>query len=276
MDENNIEIASFKQHYAEPRNLLENLAGDLWQLANRWAVPVVQRQDPNQAPDPFGQFVYAQRTKQAIDYQLPEPILHPIPNPDVLVVGLNPGFGETEIIPSLGTSLSDYVDWYSNRFDHTRRDDSGRPTATYSEGSLISTRFVSHYAKVERWLEPACGPVALGRNAVYCDAIPWKWRNSDRSVRPQLSGKVWNEVWQDAYIRVSRIVTCLKPRVIVTLGEPGTRFFNRAPSESPRALPLSVDSWDCLLIPVVHPNRRGTTAMYWSIVAKALKDAVGT
>jgi len=57
----------------------------------------------------------------------PEPILRPVARPEVLVFGLNPGYGASEVMPHQGTPLAEYIAWYADRFASERRDTKGAP-----------------------------------------------------------------------------------------------------------------------------------------------------
>jgi hypothetical protein len=251
------------------------LATELFDSASQYAAHVVDVQDPSVAPEPYGPYIHAQRATSPSAYQLPEPILHPVQDPAVLVIGINPGFGGSERIPCLGTSLDDYGRWYAHRFDAQHRDEQGRPTAEYLENGEVRRRFVPHYTRVENWLlAPALGPGALGRYAVYCDAIPWKWANQNRAIRPQMSMHSWDRAWDQASHRVETIVIALAPKVIVTLGEPGPRIFNRAPSAIDPFGPAQLGDWFGQIVAAKHPAAQGVPRSYWDSIAERITHSL--
>lgn len=260
----------------QPAALLDLLARDLWEQAHAHGPPVLAARRADAAPDPFGPFVWAQRPETAAALHLPEPILHPVPRPEVLVVGLNPGYGASELIPHLGTSLAEYVAWYAERFAPDRRDAKGTPVGVYAERGGLARRPIRHYATTERLLAPALGPLALGRVATYADAIPWKWRNSVPEPRPSLSAAAWDAVWRGAAGRIGTIGAALEPRLIVTLGEPGGRLFGSTPADEPRALPTTLGRWSGLHLAVSHPNAWGRTKAYWTAVSAEIARALET
>src|SRR6185312_1779418 len=81
--------------------LLPSLAKELWHQAQQY-VPEVLAHGPSAAPLPLGYFIAAQDQPSASEFQLPEPLLGPVAPSElrILVVGLNPGFGPTEDIPT--------------------------------------------------------------------------------------------------------------------------------------------------------------------------------
>ena len=258
-----------------PHPLLTRLAEELLILSNRYVADVVTRGDPAAAPIPYGPFIHAQRAATPSAYQLPEPILHPLQNPAVLVIGLNPGYGASEVMPCLGTSLDEYVNWYACRFDSNHRDDKGRPTAEYLEDGQTRIRHVNHYRKVEELLlSQALGPYSLGRNAVYCDAIPWKWTNSDKTLRPRMTRSDWENAWLDASRRVETITVALKPKVVLTLGEPGEKIFDCAPIEGGRPRLSSLGEWKGIHVASAHLAAWGKTGAYWNTVAECVAVAL--
>ncbi len=259
----------------DPHLLLTRLAEELLTLSNRYVADVVTMENPDASPIPYGPFIHAQRVATPSAYQLPEPILHPLQNPEVLVVGLNPGFGASEIMPCFGTSLGTYVDWYANRFDSRHRDALDRPSAEYLEDGHIQIRHVHHYKKLEELLlSQALGPNSLGRSAVYCDAIPWKWANSDKALRPKVTSSNWEDVWRDASQRVETIAVALKPQVVLTLGEPGARIFNRAPTEGRSPEPSSLGDWEGVHVPSAHLAAWGKTNDYWKTISENVVTAL--
>ncbi len=258
-----------------PHTLLTRLAEELLIHSTRYVPDVVTTADPAAAPIPYGPFIHAQRAATPSAYQLPEPILHPLQNPAVLVIGLNPGYGESELMPCLGTPLDEYVDWYAYRFDSNHRDDMGRPAAEYLEDGQTRVRHVNHYKKVEELLlSQALGPYSLGRNAVYCDAIPWKWANTVKSLQPNITKSDWENVWFEAAQRVETVAVTLKPKVVLTLGEPGKRIFNRAPTKDARPMPSTLGHWRGVHVASSHLAAWGKTSAYWNTIAESVAFAL--
>lgn len=143
------------------------------------------------------------------DFQLPEPILHPIFEPQVLIVGYYPNYGQDEFIPKYGCTLDDYIRFYEDRFSDARRDPHGCPAhQRLSDGRIVR---IGHYDVVEHLLDEVLGQRhSLGTLAVYCDMFPWKsklgpsrWTRDDGAI---------------AYHRLDEIVLALRPRVVLTLG----------------------------------------------------------
>lgn len=258
-----------------PHSLLTYLAEELLLLANRYVADVVTMGDSAAAPIPYGPFMHAQRAATPPAYQLPEPILHPLQSPAVLVIGLNPGYGNSELMPCLGTPLDEYVDWYAHRFDSNRRDDKGRPAAKYLEDRQTLVRHVIHYTKVEELLlSQALGPHSLGRDAVYCDAIPWKWANSNKTVRPRMTRSDWENAWFVAAQRIETIAVALNPRVVLTLGEPGEKIFNRASTKDGRPAPTTIGHWHGVHVASAHLAAWGKTSAYWATIAESVAIAL--
>jgi hypothetical protein len=228
--------------------LLPSLAQELWHQAQQY-VPEVLAHGPSAAPPPLGYFIAAQAQPSASEFQLPEPLLGPVAPAElrILVVGLNPGYGPTEHIPTLNTRLDVYIDWYAHRFSQERRDWAGRPASIVDD----QTRIVHHYARVERdYLDPVLGPQSLGRVAVYADAIPWKW-NSEQ--HPDLGDPA---VAHYAIERVQRIIECLNPPAVITLGGSAAEWLGlRPPSTAPAAVPGAVRQWSGVFLPLAHPNK---------------------
>lgn len=228
--------------------LLPSLAKELWHQAQQY-VPEVLAHGPSAAPLPLGYFIAAQDQPSASEFQLPEPLLGPVApsEPRILVVGLNPGFGPTEDIPTLSTRLDVYIDWYARRFCQDRRDWAGRPASIVDD----QMRIVHHYARVERdYLDPVLGPQSLGRVAVYADAIPWKW-NSEQN--PDLRNAA---VANYAVQRVQQIIESLKPPVVVTLGRSAAEWLGLPrPSTAPTAVQGAVGQWSGVFLPLAHPNK---------------------
>ena len=187
--------------------LLNEIAKRLLEDANR--VPAVlegarARHKDDRIPD----YILAQGAAQPAMFQLPEPILHPMFQPEILVVGYYPNFGEDEDIPHFGCDLEDYVDFYADRFGPERRDPQGRAAhKRLSDGQNVC---IGHYDLVENLLDEVLGEhQSLGKQAVYCDTVPWKSKDGPRFTT--IDGGI-------AYRRLDRIVYALKPRVVLALG----------------------------------------------------------
>jgi hypothetical protein len=86
----------------EPYGVLMSVARDLQAEAVRY-VALVVKHGPHAVPDPFGSLIAAQDVATPDLFQLPEPLLHPIARPDVLAVGLNPGYNAAESMPTLSS-----------------------------------------------------------------------------------------------------------------------------------------------------------------------------
>ena len=153
-------------------------------------------------------YILIQGVTVAYDFQLPEPILHPIFEPAVLVVGYNPNYGHNEDIPRYGCTLDEYIRFYLDRFSDARRDPQGRHAyRRLSDGRNLQ---IGHYDVVEQLLDEVLGRRrSLGTLAVYCDMVPWK------SKRPPRFTSVDRVI---AYHRLDHIVSKLRPRVVLTLG----------------------------------------------------------
>jgi hypothetical protein len=83
---------------------------------------------------------------------------------------------------------------------------------------------MGHLHFIEPLLEPILGPTPLSAEAVFCDAIPWKWGNSRKSEekhkQPQLSIEEWKTVWRvQANRHVSRIAEVLDPQLVLVMDE---------------------------------------------------------
>lgn len=154
-------------------DLLTDLAADLQGQCSR--VPQILADSSHPRNDIVAKYVLAQGVDEARDFQMPEPILHPLTNPAILVVGFNPNYGAGEDIPRFGEGLEDYVDFYADRFADHRRDSQGRPAGkTLSSGAIYS---IAHYHGIEQMVAEVLGTSkAFGLNTVYCDAYPWKWK----------------------------------------------------------------------------------------------------
>jgi hypothetical protein len=219
-------------------------------------------------PSPIGQFIRAQHAVDAESFHLPEPLLGPVPEATVvLVVGLNPGYGPTEDIPRLGTALDEYVEWYAHRMN--QRDEHGRPCSNFEGKRGV----IHHYAAVERdYLTPVLQKEALGRTAVYADAIPWKW-NADSN--PDFGQTA---IVEYAQARLAEIATVLQPSLVMTLGQRVAGFVSLWPDADPRPSKLRLGEWtgDCL--PCFHPNKHwktGEKLPYFERAHVAMRSALG-
>lgn len=153
-------------------------------------------------------YILTQGVTDSSDFQLPEPILHPIFKPEVLVVGYNPNYGHFEDIPRYGCTLDEYIRFFSDRFSEARRDPQGRPAyKRLSDGRNMSIR---HYDVVEQLIDEVLGKRhSLGTAAVYCDTVPWKAKVGPRFTSGDSA---------IAFDRLDDIVRALRPRVVLTLG----------------------------------------------------------
>jgi hypothetical protein len=103
------------------KQLLADIAHRLWLEAERNAIPIIEVGRRDAAPDRFiGAYAYAQflqgATTRAL-FHLPEPILSPRDRPRILVVGVNPGYGIGEQMPTLDWSPDRYISFYWDRFE---------------------------------------------------------------------------------------------------------------------------------------------------------------
>lgn len=250
----------------EGMRLLRSVAARLWRQAQEY-VPRVFEGELEGVPAPFGNFIGAQSAPDAANFQLPEPLLGPVPETTVvLVVGLNPGYGPTEEIPRLSDTLEQYVLWYAERM--SRRDERGRPYSSY-EGKR---GYIHHYVAVERdYLTPVLQEKALGRVAVYADAIPWKW-NADSN--PDLDHA---DVAEYAQARIAEIANALHPSLVMTLGQRAANFFGLWPSQDPTRSRVDIGRWTGNCLPCFHPNKhwkRGEKTPYLECARLAIRDAL--
>lgn len=197
---------------------------------------------------PVARYILAQGVADPADYQLPEPILHPIDNPEVLVVGFNPNYGEDEVIPRYGSTLAEYVGFYADRFAPHRRDAAGRPAGQrLSDGAIYS---ISHYTEVERLVSEVLGTeTAFGINTIYCDAVPWKWKRERFPGFRKRDGAL-------AYWRLEKLVLALRPKVILTLGDKAARIVGTWTRDRPIPGRTHGD-WPSWHIASYHPDARG-------------------
>jgi hypothetical protein len=158
------------------QGLLRSLAQELLTASARVPDVLAQRE---QGVDPIATYILAQGVTDPDDFQLPEPVLHPIDNPDVLVVGFNPNYGVDEVIPRYGSTLEDYVGFYADRFAAHRRDALGRPAGQrLSDGANFG---IDHYTGVEQLVTEVLGTeMALGLNTVLSTAT--RFRGSGRNI----------------------------------------------------------------------------------------------
>src|SRR5579859_139178 len=208
--------------------LVRDLAVELFTQAQSH-VPDVLGGRTDATPPHLSNFIRAQRSETGAPlpehFQMPEPILGPIPSKvEVLVVGINPGYGPTEEIPTLSSSLQEYVAWYQTRMD--RRNEGGSPISLYAGEPGI----VRHYVTVERdYLTTVLGERALGSSAVYADAIPWKW---NREWAPVLKDP---QIGLEARARIGLVASILQPNLLLVLGgEPAKQLGTPLPSDEPR------------------------------------------
>src|ERR1700682_1197848 len=123
--------------------LVQQLAAHLYRMAHAHVPDVLGGCTGTVSPH-IADFIRAQRTGEEWSappqhFQLPEPIPERV---QMLVIGLNPGYGPTEDIPTLCSSLDEYVGWYQARMDC--RDEGGRPVSLYAAQPGI----VRHYVAV--------------------------------------------------------------------------------------------------------------------------------
>lgn len=224
--------------------LLRRVATRLWEQAQEF-VPKIFDGTAGHIPEPLVHFIQAQGAADAASFQLPEPLLGPVPGAtEILVVGLNPGYGPTEEIPCVGNTLEEYVQWYAERMN--RRDEQGRPYSNFEGKPGV----IRHYVAVERdYLTPVLEEKALGRVAVYADAIPWKW-NADNN--PDLSQ---TDIGEFARARIAEIACVLQPSLVMTLGVRAAGFFGLWPSPDPIPQKADIGDWSGNCLPCFHPNK---------------------
>ena len=252
----------------DPYAVLMSVARDLRAEAGRY-VPLVVEHGPSAVPDPFGSLIAAQHATAPELFHLPEPLLHPIARPDVLAVGLNPGFNASESMPTLSSSLEDYVTWYATRFDTFGRTRTGWPASTRDDNPDKGGR--SHYAEVERVLVAAgLGPQPLGRRVSYADAIPWKGNPAPSLQDPRIAAM--------ARARIRQIVEGLHPRVILALSPAIGALFGAAHPRQVEARQIVLGDWQGQIVAMYHPNCRfrgaGSRIAHRSAVADALASAL--
>lgn len=164
------------------------------------------------------------RTQPTASYRMPAPVIGWVPHPTVLVIGQNPNVALAEVLyPRLDQSwtLARYTAFFREYFNY-RKD--GRPGDRYADWTPLnpSMRKLKHFGYVEDVLCPTLGPCALGRNALYADALPWatQW----------LDGRLLTDgVVAYAKQRVAALVRDLKPKALLGLGwAPTNILFGRA------------------------------------------------
>jgi len=197
-------------------------------------------------------------------FQLPEPMLHPVDRPVVLVLGWNPGYSPTEEVPTIFTPVAKYIEFYGDRFGPRGRTRTLRPASR----DQVSTRLtvIKHYSAVERLLERAgLGTLALSETASYVDAIPWK--GTQPSFRdPTIAAIAWE--------RLRRIVEGLRPKLILTLGMEVASLVEAGHPREPKARSMMIGDWEGLLVPMYHPASFGlVTTAYLEQVAAVIRDA---
>lgn len=243
------------------KELLEDLAGELLRESSR--VPEVLYGSEHSRKDRVAQYILAQGVHDPHPFQLPEPILHPIANPSVLVVGFNPNYGPDEDIPRYGYNLDEYIAFYADRFAPHRRNAQGRPA-----GKRLSTDEIydiPHYHLIEQMIAEVMGTsTAFGLNAIYCDAIPWKWKQGRISGIRTADAEI-------AYVRLEKIVLTLKPKVVLSLGERPSRIVGLWTKSDPRPGRPHGD-WPVLHVASYHPAAWGK--MYTAAHKRAVQEAL--
>jgi hypothetical protein len=260
-------------------DLVAELAFVLWGLAHD-AVPHVIPEVIGGAVDgvveqPLGSFVAAQGARIRKEYQLPEPLLGPLPaNVTVLVVGQNPGYdADNESSPRFGTPLDTYVGWFGS-FCVSQRHPTTNQLAKHVNGEWTEIR---HYAEVEDILaaSTSLGPHALGRTAVYADAHPWKWRRAKgrKPGPPSLGAQLVRTQIRE---RVYRIVERLRPTLVITLGRHAARPFGTLPamSKAPVVVQACLGQWNGLHLPSLHLNAQGAPRTYYAQVKQRLAETI--
>ena len=254
-------------------DLLAEIGGDLWTQAHQ-VVPVVLAGRGDDVAPPLRHFVEAQRIlfEQAMkrpmvpaEFQLPEPMLHAVDSPIVLVVGWNPGYGPKEILPTLSTPVADYIRFYRDRFGPQGRTSTLRP-AGQDQVSMRLTP-IKHYTMVERLLARAgLGALALSETATYVDAIPWK------GTQPSFRDPAMMAI---ALERLRRIMEVLQPQLILTLGTTVAALVEAGHPREPDVRPMVIGSWEGVMVPMYHPASYGLlTSTYLDRVADMIRNAV--
>lgn len=150
--------------------------------------------------------------RPADPYRMPAPFMGSLRNPEVLVIGQNPNVAPAAAMhPRLGRcSFDAYLDFFGSYFAFRRDQRPVDRLAGWSPQNPIS-RKQRHYGHVEDLLRPALGAAALGRCALYADAIPW----ATSSLK---GGLLTAGVARYARERVLRLVFNLLPRAVLFLG----------------------------------------------------------
>jgi len=247
------------------RELLTQLARDL--LVEAEYVPTVLQHGAGAAPGRLGAYILAQGVSTPADFQLPEPILHPFECPRVLVIGFNPNHGPREDIPRYGAKESDYVDFYAHRFASHRRDALGHPAhrSLDSDGPI----HIGHYHDVEQMLAGVLeSPLPFGDQAVYCDAIPWKWKQDSGPSFGKADGAI-------AYHRLDRIINALRPAVVLTMGDRSARIVGDWTKDKPLPNGRNNGDWPVWHVASYHPGARaGKFRQNRQAVQQALSDGL--
>jgi hypothetical protein len=255
-------------------DLLAGIARDLWAEANEVVPVVLDGQAADVAP-PVRHFVETQRAlyERATGrpmvpavFQLPEPMLHPVDHPVVLVLGWNPGYSANERVPTLFAPVTEYIGFYRDRFGPHGRTGPRRQPAAWDQVSMRLTP-IRHYSTVERLLERAgLGELALSETATYVDAIPWK--RSQPSFRDPVIAEL-------ALTRIRRIVEVLQPELILTLGTNVAALIDAGHPRNPEARLGTIGDWEGLMVPMYHPASYGLlTKPYRDQVVAVIRDAV--
>ncbi|MCD6031142.1 MAG: hypothetical protein K0S78_3316 [Thermomicrobiales bacterium] len=255
-------------------DLLAEIAGDLWAQANEAVPAVLEDQGDDVAPAlrhfvETQQALYERATGQPMipeAFQLPEPMLHPVNRPFVLVVGWNPGYGPNERVPTLFTPVTEYIEFYRDRFGPLGRTSPQGLPAARNQVSLRLTS-IRHYTTVERLLaREGLGDLALSKTATYVDAIPWK------GTQPSFQDPAMAAI---AWTRISRIVGALQPQLILTLGMNVAGLVKAGHPRNPEARPGMIGGWEGLIVSICHPAAfQCFTNAYRGQVAAVIQDAV--
>lgn len=257
--------------------LLTEIAIELWEQAEKHARPVIETGRQDAANDPFiGAFAFAQYQQGARTpdlFHLPEPILQPVDKPRVLVVSVNPGYGKGEHMPTLGWLHQDYARFYRERFEERGRIDGYPAIERDAAHGGVEMHKIKHLTIVETVLASAIGPQALGRNAVFCDAIRWKWSKfeNERFREPQLTVAQWADVWRRiAQERVGRIARALDPEVVLILGELNRWLYDLKVHYGPYVGTRQISDWRGTVVSSGHPNGSLKRTSYRAALSESL------
>jgi hypothetical protein len=228
--------------------LLHKLAAHLWAEAEEHVPRVLGGMEPD-TDNIYVRLIRAQGVSDPGLYHLPEPILHPVSDPVVLVVGMNPGYSNSETMPTLNDGFKHYVDWYKTRFDEFGRLRRGQAASTRHPDS--SKRGRSHYAEVERVLEASerLGVRPLGRTAVYADANPWKYKKANHG--PSISDVKMRDMIDS---RLKLIVEALRPPIILALGDALWTLFGSPNARLKTFGQTRIGQHEALVVPMYHPS----------------------